>query len=188
VDIADAIRGRRSIRAYKDEAVPRETIERIIELAGMAPSSHNTQPWRFHVVVGDAREPVGQILSHTTRFVGEYLAKLDPDQAEMAEQFFAELGHAPVLIAVSSPLVDDELETINTLLAVGGAIQNLQLAAHAEGLGSCSITFSYWMRDELADVFGIPDDNDVVSIVLMGPPAEEPVSPGRNSDIASFRE
>ena len=48
----DVMRGRRSIRGYKPDPVPREMIEEILALAMRAPSSMNTQPWNFHVLTG----------------------------------------------------------------------------------------------------------------------------------------
>ncbi|HPA38737.1 MAG TPA: nitroreductase family protein, partial [Phenylobacterium sp.] len=49
----EVIKGRRSIRGYKPDPVPRKLIEEIIELAMRAPSSMNTQPWNFYVVTGE---------------------------------------------------------------------------------------------------------------------------------------
>ena len=47
------VQERRSVRGYRDDPVPREVIEEIIEIAGGAPSSMNTQPWHFHVLTGE---------------------------------------------------------------------------------------------------------------------------------------
>ena len=50
----DAMHARRSIREYEPEPLPPETIRQIVEAAGRAPSSKNTQPWRLYLVQGDA--------------------------------------------------------------------------------------------------------------------------------------
>lgn len=188
MDLEQAIRARRSVRAYRPDLIPREEIESLVEIAGLAPSSYNSQPWHFHIATGAAREAVQSVLSQTTRHIGEFLQSLAPEEAEMAEDFFAELGHAPVLMAVSVPSSDDELERINALLAVGGAIQNLQLAATARTFATCSITFSFWVRDELAQALEVPDDREIVSVVLLGKPAESPETPARREDICTFLE
>ena len=54
--VAEAITGRQSIRSYKPDAVPRETIERILEVAGRAPSGSNMQPWKVRVLAGAVKQ------------------------------------------------------------------------------------------------------------------------------------
>ena len=53
---------RRSVRAYLPTPVPRETIERILEVAARAPSGTNMQPWRAHVLVGQAKDDVAALV------------------------------------------------------------------------------------------------------------------------------
>jgi nitroreductase len=53
--VEEAITGRQSIRAYKTDEVPREAIERILEVASRAPSGSNMQPWKIRVLTGAAR-------------------------------------------------------------------------------------------------------------------------------------
>ena len=188
MELSRVIRERRSVRSFTGEPVSRETIEQIMTLAGMAPSSFNSQPWRFHVATGETRMRIGEILAQSTSYLSEYLDRLEPEEVEMAETFFAELGRAPVTIGVSAPTTEDDLDTINTLIGVGGAIQNLQLAATDVGLGSCAITFSYWTRDQLSEAFRLREHRDVISVILLGHPAETPEAPGRRPDVAIFLE
>lgn len=54
--VDDAITSRRSVRAFLDRPVPRETVEHILEVASRAPSGTNTQPWKVRVLAGDARD------------------------------------------------------------------------------------------------------------------------------------
>jgi nitroreductase len=63
MDFDDVILGRRSIRGYKPDPVPRELIEEIITLAMRAPSSMNVQPWNFYVITG---EPLDRIRAGNT--------------------------------------------------------------------------------------------------------------------------
>ena len=56
MNIRDAIAARRSIRAFTPDPVPLELVQRILSEASRAPSGSNLQPWRVHVIVGDARE------------------------------------------------------------------------------------------------------------------------------------
>ncbi|HEX5785175.1 MAG TPA: nitroreductase [Burkholderiaceae bacterium] len=56
VTVEEAIQSRQSIRAFKPDAVPRETVQAILELAARAPSGTNTQPWKVYVVQGAKRD------------------------------------------------------------------------------------------------------------------------------------
>ena len=59
------------------------------------------------------------------------------------------------------------------------------LAAVDEGLGACNITFSHWVEDEIAELLGLPDDWDVLTVVAIGWPGEvPPAAPPRRSDDA----
>ncbi|MFN5686539.1 nitroreductase family protein, partial [Bradyrhizobium sp.] len=63
MEFDDVILGRRSIRGYKPDPVPRALIEEILTLAMRAPSSMNTQPWNFYVITG---EPLNRIRAGNT--------------------------------------------------------------------------------------------------------------------------
>ena len=60
MEFEEVVRGRRSIRGYKPDAVPRKVIEEVIELATRAPSSMNTQPWHFYVLTGAPLDRIRQ--------------------------------------------------------------------------------------------------------------------------------
>jgi len=186
MELYEAIMNRRSIRRFDGAPVERAVIERVIEAASAAPSSRNTQPWHFHVTTGATRDAVCGITALSTVHLQEYLDMLSPTDYEAAERFFASLGSAPVVIAVSVPVPEDEPTRINDILGTGCAIENLMLAAFAEGLGCCNITFSFWVRDKLSDLLGIADDREVVSLVLMGHPLEVPEPVARRADVATY--
>jgi len=186
MDVYEAIEKRRSVRAFESDAVPHAALERIMSAAGRAPSPYNAQPWHFHVTSGATRDAVCEVTALSTVHLQEYLAILPPDRLEAAERFFATLGNAPVVVVVSVPTTDDDLSRINAYVATGCAIQNMMLAAHAEELSCCNITFAFWVRDRLAELLEIGDDREIISLVLLGYPAEIPVDPGRRSDIVTY--
>ena len=77
--VDEAITSRRSIRAYLPQAVAREDIEAILEVAARAPSGTNTQPWKVYVLTGAARDGL------STAIVDAYL---DPERAaQHAEEY-----------------------------------------------------------------------------------------------------
>lgn len=185
MEFTDALRGRRSVRRFADRPVPIAQMRDLVEAALMAPSSLNAQPWYFTVSAGPLRDRVVEIISKSTVYLADILATFDADHRAVAEQFICDLGGAPVVVVVSTPKEEEEYNRLTTLLGVGGAIQNLQLAAHDAGLASCNITFAFWVRDELAEVIGL-EDRDIVSIIVIGYPDESPEAPERDHDVATY--
>jgi len=186
MDITDVIANRRSIRRYTDRSVDKTLLEELIRAARMAPSSMNTQPWHFTVTTGAARDQVVEVVSRSTVYLQDVLTTMDAEHRAMAERFVCDLGGAPVIILMSVPRGEEEFKKLNTLLAAGGAIQNLQLKATDLGLGACNITFAFWVREDLAKAVDLPEGFEVASILVVGYPDEQPSPPGRHVNDADF--
>lgn len=185
MELEDALKGRRSIRRYSDRPVSKEQIQSLVEAALLAPSALNAQPWHFTVVAGQMRDRVVEAISKSTVYLADVLATFDEEHRAIAEQFVCDLGGAPVVVVVSVPQEEEEYTRLTTLLAVGGAVQNLQLAAYEAGLASCNITFAFWVRDELAALLDL-EEREIVSVILIGHPDETPQMPPREHDVATL--
>ena len=179
MDVYEAIAARRSVRQFRREPIDQAVLERMFRAASLAPSARNEQPWQFHVAVGDTRLELGRILSQTTVYLGEYVEELGPDEYDRAVAWFSTLGDAPVLAVAAAPESDDEMTATNRMLSVGAAIENLLLAAIAEGLGGCPFTFSYWVRAELAARLSLPEGWTVACVIALGWPLPEAESTHR---------
>jgi nitroreductase len=188
MDLYEAIRARHSVRAFSPREVEREKLDRVFAGAAAAPSAMNASPWRFHVATGKSRETVGQIMAQSTLHLKEYIGVVPQENLDFAEHFYAELGKAPIVVAVSAPALADEFDKVNTYISVGCAIENMLLSATAEGLACCSLTFSFWVRDELAAQYELPADREIVALVLLGYPAETPAAPPHNLDVVTYFE
>jgi nitroreductase len=147
VELEDAIRSRRTIKAFAPQPVPREVLDELFELARWAPNHHLTNPWRFRVLGPGALER----LRHAAG-------------AEAARK----LDRAPTLIAVSSVRAGEPVADEEDLLATAAAVYALLLAAHSRGLAG------YWRtpevlrtREGLAAV-GIADGERFVGLVHLG--------------------
>jgi nitroreductase len=145
MDVSEAVRSLRAIRAFENRAVPPPVLDRILEAAHLTASSMNQQPWHF-VVVQDRQ---------TLTDLGK-LARTGPYIAQ-----------APLAIAVaydkSSPFgVSD----------ASRAIQDMMLVAWSEGVGSNWVGFRG--LDEAARRLGIPDTLELLAIVPFGYPADPP--------------
>jgi nitroreductase len=189
MDIMEAMRQRHSYRSFTDEPVDRALLERVLNAARLAPSAMNAQPWRFHVATGTTRQRVAEVMQQTTVYLDDYLANMGMnDRIEAATKFATDLGDAPVVMAMSIPRSDNEMAALNNTLSAGAALENLLLAATAYGLGTCSITFSYWVRDELAQALEVPADEMIVALIVLGHPSGRPSAPPHEADVVIWHE
>jgi nitroreductase len=173
LDALEAIFTRWSAGKVMEERPPREQIERLLESAVRAPNHHLTQPWRFFVIAGEAREELGNLMA-------EHLAsKLDDPTSEQAQEQLrrerAKAFRAPVLIVVAaSPSRDPKVVEVEEIEATAAAVENLLLAAHAMGLGAMWRTGDIAYDVRLKRWLGLRDDDHVVAIVYVGYPATPP--------------
>jgi nitroreductase len=186
MELTDAIRGRRSIRAFDGRSVDESIIGTLIDAATYAPSRFNIQPWHFHVASGDARKRIIEVMAMNTAYVQEYLDVYGPEVIEHAAKFYADLGNAPVVIAISAKHVDDATEWLDDTISVGTALQNFLLAVVEQGLAACSLTAPHWVRDKLMEAFEIPDGSEIMALIVLGYPAEEPLEKDRHTDIVTY--
>jgi nitroreductase len=187
VEFFETLENRHSVRSFSGEEIPHETIERVLAAAATAPSSLNEQPWHFYVATGAAREQVGEIMAQSTAYLEEFIEVLGPDRYEHALQWYNDLGSAPVILACTTIKAENEFQEMNRLVAVGAAIQNVLLAATAEGLGACNITFAFMVKDEIEKALGVSEERSLVSIIALGYPSDElPASPPKNPDVADY--
>ncbi len=168
MDLTEAIYGRRATRAYTAAPVPKEVLESLIDAAIQAPSAVNEQPWDFTIVQNIA------LLDRISAAAKAYMVETMP-RGSFPEHLHETLEspdfhifyHAPVLIAISARAGAWAIE--NATLAA----ENLMLAAHGQGLGSCWIGFAQrWL--ETADgkhALGVPGDFVPVAPIIIGHPA-----------------
>src|SRR5437588_11049658 len=127
MELDDAIRNRRTHKAYRPEPVERATLEELFELARWAPNHHLPTPWRFRVIGPGARERLKAV---------EEAAK--PGTS-------GKLDRAPTLVAVSVRQTGDRAQDREDVLAAGVAAYIVLLAAHARGLAG------YWRTLSVLD-------------------------------------
>jgi len=156
MDVLEAIKGRRSIRAFKSKEVTQETVEKIIDAVRWAPSAGNIQPWEFIII----REPE----------IKRRLVEAALDQTFIEE--------APVVIVVcanenrSSQGYGIRGKTLYCIQDTAAAIQNLLLTAYSFGLGACWI--GAFEEEEARETLKIPSGIRPIAIIPVGYPAETP--------------
>lgn len=187
MEVYDCIEQRRTVRRFLDKPVGKSKIDRIIEAGIYAPSQKNQQPWRFDIVVGKVRDAMKDVLQKTTLFLEDILPEYTQENLAEVHTFFENIGNAPVLIVVTHPKVTSDFNTLNTLLGVGGCIQNMQLAAFNEKLGAVCLTTSYYVKNEICELLGIKN-REISTVLAIGYPVQEVEFPGRRKDLTHWHE
>lgn len=169
MDAIEAIYTRQSIGKIKEETLPRELIEQLLDAAVQAPNHYKVRPWRFIVLTGAARERLGEILA-------DILRQSKPDLPESAyEKERNKPLRAPVVIAVAVEKPSHPKEDLTeNICAAAAATQNLLLAAHALGLGAKWRTGSPAYRPEVKKFLGLAPDQPLIAFVYLGYPAFAP--------------
>jgi nitroreductase len=158
VDAEQAIRTRRTHKAYGAEPVPRATLEELFELARWAPNHNLTNPWRFRVVGPDA------------------LARLkDAAGPEAASK----LDRAPTLIVTSVVESDDPVQNEEDLCAAAIASYIVLLGAHARGLAGYWRSPAVLRTAEGRAAVGVGEGERVLGLLHLGPPRQEKEPPER---------
>jgi len=177
------IRERRSIRQFQTTSIEAVQVERMLEAALWAPSAHNRQPWRFAVLSRPQdKQKLAQAMADRLR--ADLRADgLDEVAIERdAGRSYKRLRSAPIVIVVCLSMLemdaypDERRERFEHQMAVQStamAVQNLLLAAHAEGLGACWLCAPLFCQDTVRSTLSLPEDWEPQGAVIMGYPATE---------------
>lgn len=174
MDLYDAIKNRRSHRLYRPEPVPREVLQRVLEAALWAPSGTNLQPWDLTVLTGKDRDDFVALASLAWEDIAPKLRKLfDEEKVVFLKQFFKNLGGAPVVVAVTVWRDPDPFTQEIHVQSGSALMQNLLLAAEAEGLGTCWMSGVLSREKGLLKFLGL-EDRHLLAITPIGYSAKTP--------------
>lgn len=194
----EVVFGRRSIRGFKQQQVPKSVLQEVVELAIRAPSSMNTQPWHLFVVGGEVLNKIregnteknlaGVPPSREIRSHGAYAGVHRQRQIEIAVQLFEAMGierhdaerrqdwvlrgfrqfDAPVSVVVT---YDKELQGGDIAqFDCGGLVNALVNAGWSKGLGAVVNSQGIMQSPVVREHAGIPDDQVIMICVAMGYP------------------
>jgi nitroreductase len=163
------IEGRRSIGKVHAEQPPRQLIEQMLEAATWAPNHRLSEPWRFFVLAGEARNELG-------RFMGEQnaakYAEGDPNREVERARGAKKALRAPVVIAVAvEPVQASNIEEVEEIEAVACAVQNMLLTAHALGLGAKWSSGAIVHSAEVKRWLGLSERAHLTGFIYVGYPA-----------------
>lgn len=175
----DCILGRRSIRRFKPDAIDHDILEEIVETASYAPSWKHTQITRYIAVEGALKDQIAA-------------------QACDAWKPNADIiNSAPMLMVISIIKNRSGFERDGSystprkegwqMYDAGVASQTFCLAAHDKGIGS--VILGIFDSNKVASILEVPEDRDIIALIPIGYPHEEPVAPKRKSveDLLSYK-
>jgi nitroreductase len=158
MEVDDAIRSRRTHKAYGREPVDRAQLEELLELARWAPNHNLTNPWRFRVIGPRALERLKEAAGPAAA------TKLD---------------RAPTLVVCSCALSGDEIQDEEDLHAAACAAYIVLLAAHGRGLAGYWRTPEVLRTEEGRAAVSMPEDERFIGLLHLGHPVQEQRVPER---------
>ena len=198
MDIIEAIKTRKSIRAFKPDPVSKQIVSDILTISCHSPSGVNQQPWEFAVVTGakldELRNNNTELLTGGAPQQRDYASHDKPKdslyrkrQVELAVQLYKALGierddtqgrfdwlikGARYFDAPVTIIIytDKCLSKTNPLVDIGAVIQTICLTALNFGLGTCIQNQGIQYSDMLRDALNIPDTKRIVTCVSLGYP------------------
>ena len=151
MEVYECIRSRLSVREFKPDPVPESLVTRTLQAGRWSPSSDNHQPWHF-IVIRDR-----ETLKEAVR-----VGQIKPFVAD-----------APMAIAIVMDNYD------RPLLDAGRALQQMQLMAWSEGVGSCFVGVPPDNVPMLKRLLGVPDDLELITVMPFGFPADSVKGKGK---------
>lgn len=179
-DVPDFIEHRRSIRAFRTDAVDRGVLDTLVEAACLAPAPHHSRPWRFVVIDTDEAKAAlarGMAKRWEADLAGD---GVDPARiTELIESSYTKITTAPALVL--GCLTWDGLDRYPdeprrraewgmALLSLGAAVENLMLSATDVGLASCWVAAPIFCPEAARDALELPAEWLPHALVLVGHP------------------
>jgi nicotinate-nucleotide--dimethylbenzimidazole phosphoribosyltransferase len=172
---------RRDIRRFRPDDIPVEVLDRVLTAAHRAPSVGLMQPWRLIIIRSLEMRVAVRGLAQRERL--RQADRFDERARQFLDQKVEGIVEAPLGVCVCCDHGDPEVEVLGRgtipqtdVYSTACAIENLWLAARAEGLGVGWVSF--YREDDLRAVLGIPGGVDPVAYLCLGWPDERPDRPG----------
>lgn len=179
MELLDAIKSRRSVRKFTDEAISHETLEEIIDAARFAPSWKNTQTPRYHVV--ENKEIIAKIATEGVLGFEFNTKTLSRSTAVLVLSYVTKrCGYERD--GSFSTNKEDRWEMFDA----GIAAQTFCLAAHDKGLGTCIM--GIFDEEMIAKEINLPENEKIGAVIALGYPVFAPEAPARKevSDLISY--
>ena len=182
--VIETINRRRSTRAYESRQVPRDIINVIIEAGNLAPSQGRMedgeilfQPWRFVVVENsEFKEKLVQTTNPIWKQSIERIKEMLPDTYQDAMNLYNAMDEQKDMVYYSAPVILFVIGLADYSVSCALACENIMLAAHSLGLGSCYVGFGSMIRGDadIVKALELTDDERIFGPIVLGYPKDIP--------------
>jgi nitroreductase len=168
--VEEAILTRRMIPKVAERRPEKEDIEALLAGAVRAPNHFLTQPWRFVVLTGDALDELGEAMAE--RVIQERQG--DPELERRVQLEMQRPRRAPVILTlIYVPSDDERAIVVEDRYAVGAAMQNILLMAHARGLGAYLRTGPAAEYEGVKRHLGLKEGEEIAGFIYLGFPEDD---------------
>jgi nitroreductase len=187
-DFTELIMSRRSVRKYKEAQIPEESLQAILKAGVYAPNGGNTQLWHFTVLQNqNTLKELNELIKNAFATNANSDNRFIKGAAKVAQSnMFCFYYGAPTLILVSGDVANP-----NAMADCACAVENILLAAYAEGIGSVYINAPTWLDDDpevraLLTKIGVPQHYHVCASAAIGYSDAPPAKGIRNEDVVNY--
>jgi len=163
MDALDALKTRVSCPRLEGEIPDRIMMENLFHAALRVPDHGQLRPWRFLLISGSGRERLGDLFAKAQR-------QDDPELSDVAvEKARQKPSRAPLIIVIiTTPKTHPKVPEIEQLLSAGASVQNMLVAAHAQGLGAMWRTGGMAYHPTVMDGLGLEENEKIVGFLYVG--------------------
>lgn len=163
MDALEALHTRVSVPSLGGDTPNKEELENIFKAALRAADHGLLRPWRFLTVSGDARQALGELFAEAAR----------QDQANISETMLEKVRKHPfraplIVIALACIEVNSKVPEIEQMISAGATVQNMMLAAHAQGIGAMWRTGAMAYHGLVEQGLGLASNEKIVGYLYMG--------------------
>ena len=193
MDFFETINTRRTIRKYKDDMPPMEDIKKIIDAGRLAPSATNSQNWLFYAITNKniMEQMKNAVIEEYNKMAEQFSDNVEfIEKIDYFKNYSTFFANAPVVIAIvetqrissitemlrNSGMSEAVLKYVrpdSSLLSIGGAIENMSLAAHNLGYGTCWMVAPIIATKQFSEILNLDETSHVVSLLPLGIPFTE---------------
>ena len=198
MELLEAIKSRRSIRAFKPDPVPKKVLTQLLDVARQAPSGANNQPWEFYIFMGEARDkltnamlekwrlkgmkslspdikmflkhPKGPYEKRQNVFFRQFLDLIEPEDGKKKMQKWLELSFSQYGAPALIIIAVDKMASGWFIFDTGSITQTIALVAQEYGLGTCILGDVTAYPEEIRRIASIPESKQAIIGIAIGYP------------------
>jgi nitroreductase len=175
MNLKEAINKRHSVRSFANKKVPKRVLKELIRDAIKAPSSGNSQPWKFYIITSKIkRDKLASIMAQALKLYKKDFAKAKSKIKKVAFNFYSDMGGCQNVIFIYTK--KDKKRRDSNIMSISAAAENLMLSAVNKKLGTCWVGSFRGFEKQVSKVLQVPKDEELIASILIGYPKGKPLS------------